>query len=137
MAVLLLAAHRWRSDDRVLGACLGALAMLIASPISWSHHWVWVLPVAIVLWERSRVASVAWVAVFVARPIVWPGYGRNREYSWGLVDHLVGNAYLLAAFAVCIWAATLAGGRVPGAPAVDESAVGWWLGREASAPRRS
>ncbi len=124
-------------DDRVLGTCLGALAMLIVSPISWSHHWVWALPVAIVLWERSRVACVAWVAVFIARPIVWPGYGRNREYSWGLIDHLVGNAYLLAAFALCIWAATLAGGRVPGALAVDESAVGWWLGREASARRRS
>ena len=47
----------------------------------------------------------------MARPIVWPGYGRNREYSWGLIDHLVGNAYLLAAFALCIWAATLAGSR--------------------------
>jgi alpha-1,2-mannosyltransferase len=135
VAVLLLAAHRWRSDDRVLGTCLGALAMLIASPISWSHHWVWVVPVAIVLWERSRVACLAWVAVFMARPIVWPGYGGDREYSWGLIDHLVGNAYLLAAFALCIWAATLAGGRVPGALAVDESAVGWWLGREASARR--
>ena len=104
LAVLLLAAHRWRADDRVLATCLGALAMLIVSPISWSHHWVWVVPVALALWERSRWACAAWVAVFMARPIVWPGYGRNREYTWGLVDHLVGNAYLLAAFALCIWA---------------------------------
>jgi alpha-1,2-mannosyltransferase len=94
----------WRADDRVLATCLGAVAMLIVSPISWSHHWVWVVPVAIALWERSRWACVAWVAVFVARPIVWPGYGRNREYTWGLAEHLVGNAYLLAAFALCIWA---------------------------------
>ena len=85
LAVLLLAAHRWRADDRVLATCLGALAMLIVSPISWSHHWVWVVPVALVLWERSRWACVAWVAVFMARPIVWPGYGHNREYTWGLI----------------------------------------------------
>ena len=58
--------------DRVLGTCLGAMAMLLASPVSWSHHWVWAVPVALVLWERSRWAGVAWTAVFVARPIVWP-----------------------------------------------------------------
>ena len=80
------------------------MAMLVVSPISWSHHWVWAVPVALVLWERSRWAGVAWVAVFVARPIVWPAYGRNREYDWGLIDHLVGNAYLLAAVALAVWA---------------------------------
>jgi alpha-1,2-mannosyltransferase len=107
LVMLLLAAQRW-PDDRVLGTCLGALAMLTVSPISWSHHWVWVVPVALALWERSRWAWAAWVAVFVARPIVWPGYGEHREYSWGPVDHLVGNAYLLAAFALCIWAVIFA-----------------------------
>lgn len=103
LAVLLLAAHRWRAGDRVLGTCLGALAMLIVSPISWSHHLVWAVPIALVLWERSRWVSAAWVAVFVSRPIVWPGYGDDREYEWGPFDHLVGNAYLLAALALCLW----------------------------------
>jgi alpha-1,2-mannosyltransferase len=112
LAVLLLATHRWRAGDRVLGTCLGALAMLIVSPISWSHHWVWLVPVALVLWERSRWACVAWLAVFVTRPIVWPGYGHNREYEWSPPDHLVGNAYLLAAFVLCVWASR----RVPPRP---------------------
>jgi alpha-1,2-mannosyltransferase len=128
IAVLLLAAHRWRAGDRVLGTCLGAVAMLVASPISWSHHWVWVVPVALALWERSQWAGVAWVAVFVARPIVWPGYGNHREYSWSPIDHLVGNGYLLAALALCIWVVVTAsvadgqrsrtrpGGTVPPAP---------------------
>ena len=75
----------WRRGDRVLGTCLGALAMLIASPVSWSHHWVWAVPVALALWERSRWAAVAWTAVFVARPVVWPPYGEGREYGWGPV----------------------------------------------------
>jgi alpha-1,2-mannosyltransferase len=108
-AVLLLAAQRWRTGDRVLGTCLGAVAMLVASPISWSHHWVWVVPVGLVLWERNRWAAAAWVAVFVARPIVWPPYGRDREYAWGPTDHLVGNAYLLAALVLTLWAAGSAG----------------------------
>jgi alpha-1,2-mannosyltransferase len=118
LAMLLLAGHRWRAGDRVLGAGLGALTMLIASPVSWSHHWVWVMPIALTLWERSRWACGAWVAVFVARPIVWPGYGHHREYAWGPIDHLVGNAYLLAGFALFI-AAVVEGGRLLG-PSVEE-----------------
>ncbi len=105
LAALLLAAQRWRAGDRVLGTCLGAVSMLIAAPVSWSHHWVWVVPVALALWQRSRWMSVAWVGVFVARPIVWPGYGEDQEYVWSPTDHLVGNAYLLAAVALCIWVA--------------------------------
>jgi alpha-1,2-mannosyltransferase len=112
LAVLLVGAGWWRRGDRVLGTCLGALAMLLLSPVSWSHHWVWAVPVALALWERSRWAGVAWTALFVARPIVWPPYGQHREYGWSPGDHLVGNAYLLAGLAVFLWAAaTLNRGR--------------------------
>jgi len=104
-AALLIGAAWWRRGERVLGTCLAAMAMLLASPISWSHHWVWAVPVALVLWERSRWASVAWTAVFVARPILWPPWGRGREYAWSPAEHVVGNAYLLAAVAFCAGAA--------------------------------
>jgi alpha-1,2-mannosyltransferase len=103
LTVLIVAAGWWRRGDRVLGTCLGAVAMLLASPVSWSHHWVWAVPVALVLADRSRWAGAAWAAVFVARPIVWPPYSQGREYGWGPFEHLVGNAYLLAALALCVW----------------------------------
>ena len=105
LAVLVVGACWWRRGERVLGTCLGAVAMLLASPISWSHHWVWVVPVALVLWERSRWAAAAWVAVFVARPVVWPPFGEDREFGWSPLEHLAGNAYLLAALALSVWAA--------------------------------
>ena len=105
VAVLLVGAGWWRRGDQVFGTCLAALAMLFASPVSWSHHWVWAVPIALVLWERSQWAAVAWAAVFVARPIIWPPYGHNREYGWSPFDHVVGNAYLLAALALSFWAA--------------------------------
>lgn len=105
LATLVVGAGWWRRGDRVLGTCLGALAMLIASPVSWSHHWVWAVPVALALWERSRWACAAWTAVFVARPFLWLPYGQGREYGWSPLDHLVGDAYLLAALALCVWAA--------------------------------
>ena len=81
LAVLIVGARWWRRGDRVLGTCLAALAMLFASPVSWTHHWVWAVPVALALWARNRWAAAAWAAVFVARPVVWPPYGRGREYG--------------------------------------------------------
>ena len=105
VAVLGVAVRWWRRGDPLLGACLAAVAMLLASPISWSHHWVWAVPVALVLWEHRRLAAVAWTVAFIARPIIWPGYGGGREYAWTPLDHIVGNAYLLAAVAMAVWAA--------------------------------
>ena len=105
LAVVVAGAVWWRRGDRVLGTGLGALAMLFASPVSWSHHWVWAVPVALALWERSQWAGVTWTAVFVARPIVWPPWGDDREYGWTRLDHIVGNGYLLAALTLSVWAA--------------------------------
>ena len=112
LAVLAVGAGWWQRGDRVLGTGLGALAMLIASPIAWTHHWVWAVPVALAVWERSRWAAAAWAAVFVARPVVWPPWGHNREYGWSPLDHLAGNAYLLAALALSVWAAVTLNRRV-------------------------
>jgi alpha-1,2-mannosyltransferase len=109
IAILLVARGWWRRGDPVLATCLAAVAMLVASPISWSHHWVWALPIALALWERNRWASAAWTSVFVARPVLWPPWGQGREYGWGPLEHLAGNAYLLAALAVAVWAASGAG----------------------------
>lgn len=104
VAVVLVAAAWWRDGDRALGTCLGAMAMLLASPVAWSHHWVWAVPVALVLWERNRWAALAWTAVFVTRPIVWPPWGAGRELEWSAPEHVIGNAYVLAALALAAWA---------------------------------
>ena len=104
IAVLVAAAAWWRRGDRVLGTCLGAMAMLLASPVSWSHHWVWVVPAALALWQRSRWAATVWTLLFVARPVLWPPWGEGREYGWRGLDHLVGNSYVLAALVLGGWA---------------------------------
>jgi alpha-1,2-mannosyltransferase len=105
IATVLVAAAWWRRADRILAAGLAALAMLLASPVSWSHHWVWAAPIALAVWERSRVAAVLWAGVFVARPILWPPWGEKREYGWRWYDQLDGNAYVLAAIALVGWLA--------------------------------
>jgi alpha-1,2-mannosyltransferase len=115
LVALVVAARCWLRGARLLGTCLGALAMLIASPIAWSHHWVWAVPLALVLWERSRVVSIAWTAVFVTRPFVWLPYGDGREYGWSWLEQVVGDAYFLSALALVAWAASqAASATVPG-----------------------
>ena len=102
LAALIVGAAWMRRGDRVLGTCLAALAMLLASPVSWSHHWVWAVPVALVLWERTRWAAAAWAACsWPARSCGRPRVA-GREYGWSPLDHLVGNAYLLAALALAL-----------------------------------
>ncbi|WP_249998155.1 glycosyltransferase 87 family protein [Actinoplanes sp. M2I2] len=105
LAIVAVGAVWWRRGDRVLGTGLGASAMLLASPVSWSHHWVWAVPIGLALWQRNRWAGVAWTAVFVARPFVWPPWGDTREFKWSPIEHVPGNAYVLAALALSIWAA--------------------------------
>jgi len=119
LALVLVAASWWRRGDRVLGTCLGALAMLLASPVAWSHHWVWAVPVGLLLWEGSRAAAVAWTAVFVARPIVWPPWGEGRELDWRWFEHLAGNGYVLAALAMGAWAGVALNRRRPHSVSMD------------------
>ncbi len=105
VAVVLVAAAWWRRGDPVLAVGLASIATLLASPTSWSHHWVWAVPLGLVLWERSRPVALAWVAVFAARPILWMPWGHDREFAWEPWQHVVGNGYLLVALAVAAWAA--------------------------------
>jgi alpha-1,2-mannosyltransferase len=107
-AAILLLAARWWPTDRVLGTSLAALAMLVASPVAWSHHWVWVVPVVVAVWQRSRLVATVAMAVFAARPFVWLPHAQGRELDWSPLDQVVGNAYLLCALAVVCWAAQAA-----------------------------
>lgn len=82
----------------------GGLALL-ASPISWGHHWVYVAPAVVVLlgaWHRSgrRKAALLTTAVFVLHPYQFLPQNDNRELGWSWWQHLVGNAYGLLSFAL-------------------------------------
>jgi alpha-1,2-mannosyltransferase len=45
-------AYRRLGDRWGLLAC--AIASLVAAPISWTHHWVWCVPIALLLWYEAR-----------------------------------------------------------------------------------
>ncbi|MEU2430699.1 glycosyltransferase 87 family protein [Streptomyces sp. NPDC007861] len=69
-AVATAAAGLWtarRAPER-WGVLVVAFTALLVSPISWSHHWVWCVPLlAVLIAEGHRAAAVAVTAVFLAR----------------------------------------------------------------------
>ena len=71
MALGVIAAKRQiDSGNDVAGLVCIAFGSLLASPISWTHHWVWAVPALLVLVHgRRRVASVVLGAVFVSGPM--------------------------------------------------------------------
>ena len=73
LAVLAARACLRREDE--VGALLAvAVGGLLASPVSWSHHWLWVVPLLVwcVAW-RQRVAAVVLAATFWLGPF-WAVY---------------------------------------------------------------
>lgn len=84
----------------VLGAVSATgLASLLASPVSWSHHWVWCIPLGVVLLRRAGpVTACLWLALFVAAPHLWMPSGRDIELAWTW-QHLAGDADVWAGLA--------------------------------------
>ncbi|MDQ3405508.1 MAG: glycosyltransferase 87 family protein, partial [Actinomycetota bacterium] len=81
---------------------------LLVSPVSWSHHWVWVVPLVVFLLARVSVAvpKLGWasrfrfggaasvVLIFSSCVLIFLHY-LKAETDWGALDFVVGSAYLL------------------------------------------
>jgi alpha-1,2-mannosyltransferase len=59
--------------------CIG-FSSLLASPISWTHHWVWaILALLVLVQARHHVAAIALGAVFVIAPMWYTPRGQFLE----------------------------------------------------------
>ncbi len=109
-----------RRDDWLGAATVTGTAGLLVSPISWAHHWVWILP-ALVLLVRAgkRIAAVIGYLVFAVAPFWFtPHTGRPDEYGFHWLVTLVANCYLIAGLAFLGFMAWHAlGARVAARPA--------------------
>jgi Glycosyltransferase family 87 len=112
-----------RHDDWLGAAAITGATGLLVSPISWAHHWVWILPALVVLRRggpRSRAAAVCGYVLFVLSPLWFtPHSGGPREYGFHGVLTLVANCYLLAGLAFLAYMArqaylTWRSGTAPG-----------------------
>jgi len=116
-AVLALLA--WRAiggaDDRLGAIVIVELFGLLLSPISWTHHWVWLIPLMIWLlhgplraqlgarvlgwgWLALTLVGVPWLLSF-AQPTIWV-IPRPWYLAWA------GLVYVVATLATLAWIAT-------------------------------
>jgi alpha-1,2-mannosyltransferase len=93
---LLVAAQLDRAGHMMLGLLTAALVGLLDSPISWDHHWVWVVPgmmaaghYAARAWQAGRRADAYWCSALIVALLAlfapWPGN------LWGVHNSGPGN----------------------------------------------
>lgn len=89
---------------------VNALTGLLVSPVSWSHHWVWVLPILLALVAFARregpaacaVLAGAGVIVFAVGPQWFAATATGHQSTWPVWAQIVGSAYVWWAFAVIV-----------------------------------
>jgi alpha-1,2-mannosyltransferase len=66
-------------DRRAWAVAACAVTALLISPVSWSHHWVWCVPLVLLLWTRGhRAAALGTVLVFCSYALWWVPHGPGR-----------------------------------------------------------
>lgn len=113
-SLLVLALAVWamrrvlRAGEPTLAVICVALFGLVVSPVSWSHHWVWMLPAVLVLgvlaWRRRNIAlavvSAAGLALTRWTPIdLLPKHHETTAAGW---RQLLGMSYVWWALAVIV-----------------------------------
>lgn len=119
LALTALAAHRQlRRGHDVAALVAVAVGGLLVSPVSWTHHWIWLIPAAgVLLTQRRYVAAVLVTATAVVAPMRFlpKTLGRELHYVWW--QELICAAYVLAGVAyLLLMLAESAQPRRPEAP---------------------
>ncbi|MEV4338190.1 glycosyltransferase 87 family protein [Streptomyces sp. NPDC049590] len=83
---------------RAWAVCACAVTALLVSPVSWTHHWVWCVPLVLLLWTRGhRAAALATVLVFWSYLPWWVPHGAGRpELHLGSAELLLSAGYGVA-----------------------------------------
>jgi alpha-1,2-mannosyltransferase len=95
-----------RAGEVKLAICLAGVTSLLASPISWSHHYVWIVPLGVVLWQARRLPGwyrwfgLAYVAWGVVAPFKWLPRGDNVELGYAPWQQLVVSVGVVAGVAL-------------------------------------
>ncbi|WP_308315700.1 glycosyltransferase 87 family protein [Streptomyces sp. ISL-100] len=86
-----------------------ALTALLVSPVSWSHHWVWCVPVVLFLGTRGSTAAAAvTAAVFCSYALWWVPHGAGRlELTQNAAQMALSALYPLTALAALFTLLTL------------------------------
>ncbi|WP_227998290.1 glycosyltransferase 87 family protein [Nocardia australiensis] len=99
------------AGSEVAALMVNAAAVLMVSPVSWSHHWVWIAPALVVAADaiargaRSRlfVGTVVGATVLFAIGPQWLlPHQHDLELGWAWWQQLIGSSYVLATLALFV-----------------------------------
>lgn len=109
---LAVAATLARRNDWLGAAAVTGTTSLLVCPISWTHHWVWVMPALLVLLRggtASRIAAACGYLLFVLAPMWWTPWSADRsEYGFHGLVTLAANCFLIAGVAFLAYMAVCA-----------------------------
>jgi alpha-1,2-mannosyltransferase len=129
VAGLAVARAAFSSGDELLGIVCTAFTGLLVSPVSWTYHYVWVVPLLVCATALAFRAPARFRTVALAVPsalflvfLAWPGKGREDRVvaprgllwhvpavddpsTWHGVSRVLGDTYTLTGLAVLILAA--------------------------------
>jgi hypothetical protein len=115
-----------RHDDWLSAAAVIGTTGLLVSPVSWTHHWVWIMPALAVLIQGSRrtkiAAAVSYLLFAIAPMWFTPRNGGPSESGWHGLVTIVANCYAIAGgafLAYMAWRAYLLARNGTDQPAAD------------------
>ena len=140
IATLIVAAigmrRAFNANQVVFALCLNGVAELLCSPISWSHHWVWVAPLFLSLgvlawrtrtWPAIALTLSGLLLVYLG-PQWWFPANNDRELHWAFWQQIIGSAYVYYGAVLLITATVMryrpARGASADAPAIESVAQG-------------
>lgn len=106
---LLLARRLDRAGHRTLAVVSVGLLGCLVSPVSWTHHFVWVVPMVVLMaysslpLRRRGLVQTGWVLLFLVHPIWFLPTGRGVEFGYGWWQDVVAAAYPIALIALGGW----------------------------------
>lgn len=120
-----------RKNEALLAVTVAGLTAAAVSPFSWSHHWVWFVPLLVYIVHRATTNRWWWLAAAVvylaagAWPYRWEEdnvvVGLFLFPPWWTITDVLMNIYLLVYVAVLAAAAVIAFRGTPG-PALEKPA---------------
>jgi len=100
---LAVAATLARRGDWLGAAAVTGTTGLLVSPISWTHHWVWIMPALLVLLRGgtgSWVAAACGYLLFVLAPMWWtPWTWTSSQTGFHGLTTLTANCFMIAGLA--------------------------------------
>ncbi len=97
---MLVATLTHQRGQELLAVLLVAITALLITPVAWSHHWVWVVPLLIFAWSaparlagNRQVLAQVGAAILTAAFVAWPFWDAavGPVVPLGLIWHTTGH----------------------------------------------